>query len=235
MLGSGMTAFFANKLGPKGGILYNNVIMLAAAGCFFVSRLSELLEMFIVGRFIVGVHVGLNSGLCPIYLAEIAPLRMRGSTIAIYSLFAVFSYSLSQIFLTKEQFLAEKYWYYFVAMGILPGFMQIGALIWCPESPNFIFIREKDEARTRTAFRWLRNSEDVLEDMNRLREYKSTLSKLPEISFKNLFAKQLYRNPLIIALAMVATQQCSAMEIVKRVSYHVPTYTTISVSGFVLF
>lgn len=42
------------------------------------SRNSNSLLMFLAGRFVIGMNNGLNSGLVPMYLTEIAPFQIRG-------------------------------------------------------------------------------------------------------------------------------------------------------------
>ena len=60
MFGALSTAFVANKIGRKGGLLYNNVLVLAAALCFGLCKTAKSFEVLIVGRFIIGFNSGLS-------------------------------------------------------------------------------------------------------------------------------------------------------------------------------
>ena len=58
MAGALSTAFVADKLGRKGGLLYNNVLVLLAAVCVGACKASKSYELLILGRFIIGVNSG---------------------------------------------------------------------------------------------------------------------------------------------------------------------------------
>jgi len=53
---------------------------------------------------------GLNSGLCPMYINEIAPKRIRGSIGVLFQLGVTFSIFFSQIFGLPEIFGNQKLW-----------------------------------------------------------------------------------------------------------------------------
>ena len=63
----------------KKGLLYNNVLAIIAALLMGLSKTCNSYEMIIIGRFFIGLNCGLNSGLCPTYITEIAPIAIRGS------------------------------------------------------------------------------------------------------------------------------------------------------------
>lgn len=43
------------------------------------SKLAKAIEMFIVGRFIVGLFCGLCTGFVPMYISEVSPTALRGA------------------------------------------------------------------------------------------------------------------------------------------------------------
>ena len=83
----------------KKSLLLNNVLGILGALFMGLAKPCNSFEMIIVGRFIIGLNCGLNSGksyhliiftpkhlinsvykgLCPMYITEIAPLEIRGS------------------------------------------------------------------------------------------------------------------------------------------------------------
>lgn len=55
-------------------------IGLAGGVCFVLSRQVSSVELLLIGRFVVGLAAGLTTTVVPMYLTELAPLRIRGAT-----------------------------------------------------------------------------------------------------------------------------------------------------------
>lgn len=70
--GSLISPFFINRMGRKYTCLISDIICV-------IGSLSSLINSFpalLIGRFICGIYIGLNSNLVPIYLREINPLEI---------------------------------------------------------------------------------------------------------------------------------------------------------------
>ncbi len=63
----------------KGGLLFNNILMLIAGLFMFAAKYCGSFEMILIGRLIIGINSGLNAGLAPMYLSEISPTALRGA------------------------------------------------------------------------------------------------------------------------------------------------------------
>jgi SP family facilitated glucose transporter-like MFS transporter 1 len=58
MLGGFSGGIFANKFGRKGGLLLNNLLGIGGGIILGVTKSTNLYELLILGRFIIGVNCG---------------------------------------------------------------------------------------------------------------------------------------------------------------------------------
>lgn len=214
IVGSSLTAVFANKFGHKGGLLWNNIIMIIAAVLIFLAKFLGFYEMLIAGRFLIGIHAGLNSGLCPIYLTEVAPVSIRGSTTALYSLVMNMSFFMSQLFSLEFTLGNKEEWVNPIVISVIPTVVQLIALSLCPESPRFLLITLNDEEKAKKALMWFRNTKRVNFELLMMKKLKKVLEEIPKVSIKTIFTDSIYRTPLLIALAVEMGQHFCGIETV---------------------
>ena len=79
MMGGTLCGFVSGRLGRKGGLLLNNVLVAAGAVLMGLAKYAGSYQMLIAGRLVIGINSGLNAGLAPMYLSEISPTALRGA------------------------------------------------------------------------------------------------------------------------------------------------------------
>ena len=88
-MGGSLVGFISSKLGRKGGLLLNNVLVLIATLLLGLAKTANSYHMLIAGRLVIGINSGLNAGLAPMYLAEISPTALRGAVSVTYNVIIV--------------------------------------------------------------------------------------------------------------------------------------------------
>ncbi|GFO24752.1 solute carrier family 2 facilitated glucose transporter member 1 protein, partial [Plakobranchus ocellatus] len=77
-IGASLTGWWAFSFGRKRGCLTNTVLGFVAIGLLVLSPTFKSYHSLLVGRFIIGLHSGLYTGLCPLFLNEISTPATRG-------------------------------------------------------------------------------------------------------------------------------------------------------------
>ena len=91
---------------------------------------------FIVWRFVGGMGVGLASTVSPMYIAEVAPARLRGRLVVVNQLAIVIGLSLS-VFVTYLLSFGGHWRWMFATQGLPVLCLMIGLLL-VPESPRWL-------------------------------------------------------------------------------------------------
>ena len=104
------------------------------------------------GRVVTGVGVGACFHIAPLYLAEIAPKRIRGALMSFFDLFInigilagyIIGWALSPA--AGGTAAGDRAWRTMLGLGAVPPALILLALAWLPESPRFLVAtgREND-------------------------------------------------------------------------------------------
>jgi MFS family permease len=86
-IGSLLGGVLADKYGRKPTIISADIIFTVGA---VVMAVSPTIPILVIGRFIIGIGVGLAAMVVPVYLSEISPLHLRGRIVTINTLMIVF-------------------------------------------------------------------------------------------------------------------------------------------------
>ncbi|HWM69679.1 MAG TPA: sugar porter family MFS transporter [Steroidobacteraceae bacterium] len=134
------------------GVLNNrfgrrNVLLLAAA-LFFASSLAAALStsftLFVAARICGGLAVGTALLTAPMYIAEIAPARMRGRLVSLNQLMIVIGISVSffsNYFLLS---LGDESWRWMLGVQVVPATVFFLLLTLVPESPRWLLSKGRE-------------------------------------------------------------------------------------------
>uniref|UniRef100_K1QX46 Solute carrier family 2, facilitated glucose transporter member 1 n=1 Tax=Magallana gigas TaxID=29159 RepID=K1QX46_MAGGI len=241
MIGGLSAGYWCNRYGRKGALLRNNLLHVVSAALMFSSRFAYSYEMMIAGRLLVGVCAGINSGAAPLYLSEIAPTSLRGFA-GVFNQLAITSGVLVSQILGLDFVLGTKeLWPYDLGATVIPIAIMLCLLPCCPESPRFLMLVTMDEDEAEKALIWLRDTDDVGEELEEMRSEAEKQKRMQKFAFMDLFRDKLLREPLTISVVLQLTQQFSGINAViyysteifrsAGLSAHNAEYATIATGG----
>jgi len=163
ILGGIIGGWVSTHIGRKRGLIAAAVLFLisalgAAAPEFLFAPVGHggagYVWNFVFYRILGGIGVGLASMLSPMYIAEIAPARIRGNLVAWNQLAIIFG-MLVIYFVNywiaraggSEAWLDTIGWRYMFASGAVPalGFLLLLCLV--PETPRYLMLQGNETAR----------------------------------------------------------------------------------------
>ncbi|OUJ74113.1 sugar porter family MFS transporter [Hymenobacter crusticola] len=123
-------------------------LLFAAAMLFTLSALAaavpRTLTEFVVARLAGGLAIGVASLLVPLYIAEIAPARIRGKLVTLNQLAIVTGILLAYVASYYLAGLGLASWRWMFASAALPSLLFMLTLLLVPESPRWLLGRGRE-------------------------------------------------------------------------------------------
>ena len=212
-VGAAMAGQLSDRAGRRRVILGAGVLFVAGA---LISAVAPNVILLLLGRFLVGLAIGVASMLTPLYLAEISPARDRGAIVSLNQLCITGGILVSYLvgFALAG---ASGGWRWMLALGALPGIILSAGMLFLPESPRWL----AGHGRMRDAeavLRHLRGTADVSGELNTLRTDIAREGR-QLASASELLAPRL-RRPLVIGVGLAMFQQITG---INTVIYFAPT------------
>ncbi len=151
MFGVAISGWIADRFGRLKGLFLQAILF--CIGTLLVVSAQSLLDI-VLGRLITGVAIGIVSSLVPLYLSEISPDYCRGRFVAMYQFFVAIGFLLA--YAVNAVFSSSGGWRFMFAIGFLPCVLQLGCLIFSPESPSWLLSKGL-KAQAELAFEKLRS------------------------------------------------------------------------------
>ena len=182
--------------------------LVSAVGCALAWNWYALLFF----RFIGGVAVGGASVVCPMYITEIAPTKVRGLLVCVSQLnivigilLAYFSNYLVAHFVGADN--PDAWRWMFGVMG-LPSFAFLAAAFVIPESPRWLVKQNRSDEATAVLTRF-GHADPVRES----REIQESLATEMTGTHERLFQRK-YLKPLLLACMIAAFNQLDGINAV---------------------
>lgn len=208
----------AASAGALSDCLGRKKVLLLAAVLFIVSAVGAALPRnateFVIARILGGLGIGMASMLSPLYIAEVAPARIRGRMVSLNQLaivggMVVVYYVNSLIAqLGDNAWNVNVGWRWMFASGALPAVLFLVLLFLVPESPRWL-IRQGRETQAMAILSRIGGDQQAQAQMEDIRtalaEESGSLSQLFEPGV---------RTALLVAVVLAVLQQVTGINVV---------------------
>ncbi|KAL8303128.1 hypothetical protein RB597_005251 [Gaeumannomyces tritici] len=120
--------------------------VVCAAGVV-VQYFGASIPMLFGGKLISTVGFGVGHSLGPVFVAELAPVKMRGLCLVLVNTMIVLGQWLSSLvaYACSAAYDGDEAWRIPIVTQIIPPGLMLIALIWLPESPSWLLIKGRRE------------------------------------------------------------------------------------------
>jgi len=206
--GTVLGAMFAGIPGQKWGARETLRVLaafyvLSAVGCAFAWNW----EVLLVARFLGGLGIGGSSVLGPVYIAELAPAKMRGRLVGAFQINIVIGILLAYLsnYAIAQRGLGTAEWRWQFGVAAFPAVLFLVMLFAIPPSPRWLVAHKRvDEARTVLQ---MMGSDDAAGELHEIVQ-SVHLERLQES--EPLFTRK-YRLPIFLAITIGMFNQLSGI------------------------
>lgn len=132
-IGAMGAGWMSSRLGRKKSMLAGAVLFVIGS---LWSALSQSVESLIFARVLLGLAVGVASYTAPLYLAEIAPQRIRGSMISLYQL--MLTTGILAAYLSDTALSYSGAWRWMLGIIAIPALILLVGVLFLPNSPRWL-------------------------------------------------------------------------------------------------
>lgn len=207
--------------GPVSDKFGRKSVLIVVAALFTISASWSALATgyteFIIARIIGGIGIGGAILIAPVYIAEIAPPKLRGSLVSFNQLNIVIGISVayfSNYFLVD---MGEESWRWMLGVEAIPALIYFTTLFTVPKSPRWLIQRLNNFALARKILVRIGGeayAEATIVEIQRGLDKKETKGRLSD-----LFNSK-YATIMIIALGIAFFQQITG---INAIFYYAPT------------
>ncbi|MBA6153116.1 sugar porter family MFS transporter [Gelidibacter gilvus] len=216
ILGVSIAGWFSDLIGRKKSMgLSALFFLISATGC----ALATTMDILVVYRILGGIGIGMISIISPMYISEIAHEKIRGSLVTLYQLaitlgflgaylvnFKLLDHSTSAPLkgnhLMDLVFIKEV-WRGMLGMEAIPAAIFLIIVFLLPESPRWLFMKNKENKAVKVLSDIFRSKERV---MIQLKDMQQALSKQQLSTWETLKTPALFKAVLIGAAIAILGQ-----------------------------
>ncbi|MEX0566455.1 sugar porter family MFS transporter [Raoultella terrigena] len=227
--------------GPLSDAVGRKKVLLLTALIFIFGVLGQAMatsaEMLVWFRILVGVGIGVETTIAPLYIAEVSPAHIRGRLVSLNQLFncvgnlAIFSIAAIIASSASEAWNIEYGWRVIFATGIAPAAIFLILLAWVPESPRWL-LRKGHDAKGLEVLRKINPDEATARQQ--LAAIQAALQNESQSRLSELFTPRL-RRALIVGFCVALFQQITGINAIFYYAPEIFKTAGVDVSGAMSF
>jgi sugar porter (SP) family MFS transporter len=205
------TVIGALGAGQLGQLLGSRETLRATAILYIISAVGSALApswtILMIFRFVGGLGIGASSVLGPVYIAELAPAKLRGRLVGVFQFNVVFGILVAYTsnYLIRTLHLGVTEWRWQVGVAALPALGFLILLYGIPRSPRWSASKNRiDEALAVLQMMGDPDPEAELADIRSALAEEHAAAHQPVFRWK-------YRYPLFLAISLGAFNQFSGI------------------------
>jgi sugar porter (SP) family MFS transporter len=208
----------ADRLGRR-RVLFGVAVVFAVGSV--AAALSPSVGALAAARFLLGLAVGGASGMVPVYIAELAPARIRGGLMVFFQLMVAFGQLVS--YLIGYALAQPGGWRWMFALAAIPSVALYTGMLFLPESPRWLIKRNRPEEALRVLQRVREPGDDTAAELGEIQEIERRESSG---GWRDL-ARPWVRPALVTGLGIAMFSQLTG---INAMVYYAPTM--LSEAGF---
>jgi major inositol transporter-like SP family MFS transporter len=185
------------------------------------SSLSPTWHWMVLARTTLGLAVGAAAAIVPVFLAEMAPARVRGRMVTINELMIVSGQLLAFVVnaALDHLFPGGHIWRAMLGVAAIPAVLLFFGVMIIPESPRWYAIRGRLE-ETKRVLGLTRDSEEAAQEYDIISRHISDVASEKDTAIRELRANAWMRRILYIGIGLAIVQQATG---INTAIYYAPT------------
>ncbi|KIP10754.1 hypothetical protein PHLGIDRAFT_22040 [Phlebiopsis gigantea 11061_1 CR5-6] len=228
-----LTAPLNYYFGRRGAIFITTVISFLA--CIWQTVTDTWWHLFIA-RFVLGIGIGPNSATVPVFAAECAPSRIRGSLVTMWQVYTAFGimlgYAVDLAFLRipNKPHITGLNWRLMLGSASVPALLLLSQIWFTPESPRWLVSKGRHADAFKSLLQLRNSSIEAARDiyytsvMNSLDKQRQPSRNL----FAELFGIRRNRRAAVASLLLMFMQQFCGVNAIAYYSSNIFTQSGFS-------
>lgn len=216
LIGALLCSRLTSRMSRRAIVKLSAVVFVVGAA---LAALAPTLEVLIAARVVIGLAVGFASTVVPLYIAEVVPVKSRGSMVALFQL--AITAGILMAYLVNAMFADDGEWRAVFALAAVPATMLFVGMLLLPDSPRWLVMRGKLDA-ARTVLHRVRDPEDPATEaeLQAIAAAVEADRARPRQSLGRALTSPLARTILAVGIGLGIFQQVTG---INTIIYYAPT------------